>query len=103
MLSYLLDSNHWGYGYALECCRAVFQYAYHALDIDNIVAVIDKENVRSLRTAILQMVFSAIYCNTITAFIEQRVACDSFALERCCLQLTSSPRDAHPRGAFFTL
>ena len=51
MLSYLLDSNHWGYGYALECCRAVFQYAYHALDIDNIVAVIDKENVRSLRTA----------------------------------------------------
>ena len=51
MLSYLLDSNHWGYGYALECCRAVFQYAYHALDIDNIVAVIDKENVRSLHTA----------------------------------------------------
>ena len=34
---------------------------------------------------------------------EHRVACDSFALERCCLQLTSSPRDAHPRGAFFTL
>ena len=51
MLSYLLDSNHWGYGYALECCRAVFQYAYHALDIDYIVAVIDKENVRSLHTA----------------------------------------------------
>ena len=24
---------------------------------------------------------------------EQRVACDSFALERCCLQLTSTPRD----------
>lgn len=51
MLSYLLDSEHWGYGYALECCKAVFHYAVEELDIHRIVAVIDKENKRSLRTA----------------------------------------------------
>lgn len=51
MLSYLLDSNHWGYGYALECCRAVFDYAVTELNIHRIVAVIDPKNTRSLRTA----------------------------------------------------
>lgn len=51
MLSYLLDSSHWGYGYALECCRAVFAYALEELNIHRIVAVIDKQNDRSLHTA----------------------------------------------------
>ena len=51
VLSYLLDTNHWGYGYALECCRAVFTYAKEELDIKRIVAVIDKENTRSQNTA----------------------------------------------------
>lgn len=51
MLSYLLDSNHWGYGYALECCKAVLEYAVEELHIHRIVAVIDKENSRSIRTA----------------------------------------------------
>ena len=51
MLSYLLDSNHWGFGYALECCKAVFEYAVKELHIHRIVAVIDKENSRSIRTA----------------------------------------------------
>lgn len=50
-LSYILDKEHWGFGYALECCRAVFEYAKNELDIKRIVAVIDKENVRSLETA----------------------------------------------------
>ena len=50
-LSYLLDSHHWGYGYALECCRAVFTYAKNELDITRVVAVIDKRNKRSLNTA----------------------------------------------------
>lgn len=50
-LSYLLDSRHWGYGYALECCHAVFTYAKNELDITRIVAVIDKRNKRSLNTA----------------------------------------------------
>ena len=50
-LTYLLDKEHWGYGYALECCRAVFEYAKSELDIKRIVAVIDKQNTRSLQTA----------------------------------------------------
>ncbi len=50
-LSYLLDKEHWGFGYALECCRAVFEYAKNELDIKRIVAVIDKDNRRSLETA----------------------------------------------------
>ncbi|MBR1742043.1 MAG: GNAT family N-acetyltransferase [Lachnospiraceae bacterium] len=50
-LSYLLDKEHWGFGYALECCRAVFEYAKTELDIKRIVAVIDKENTRSIETA----------------------------------------------------
>lgn len=50
-LSYLLDSEHWGFGYALECCRAVFEFAKTQLDISRIVAVIDCENKRSIQTA----------------------------------------------------
>lgn len=50
-LSYLLDNTHWGYGYALECCNAVFDYARKELDISRIVAVIDKDNARSIHTA----------------------------------------------------
>lgn len=50
-LSYLLDSRHWGYGYAIECCNAVFQYAKEELDISRIVAVIDCNNTRSVNTA----------------------------------------------------
>lgn len=50
-LSYLLDSRHWGYGYAIECGKAVFEYAKNELDISRIVAVIDCENTRSINTA----------------------------------------------------
>lgn len=51
MLSYLLDSNHWGYGYAVECCNAVLKYAAEELDIKRIIAVIDYDNSRSIKTA----------------------------------------------------
>ena len=51
MLSYLLDRNYWGHGYALEACKATLHYAREELDIHRIVAVIDCENRRSLRTA----------------------------------------------------
>lgn len=51
MLSYLLDSNHWGHGYALEACKATLHYAQEELDMHRIIAVIDYENKRSLRTA----------------------------------------------------
>ena len=45
----------------------------------------------------------ARYTTAVSVINEQRVACDSFALERCCLQLTSTPRDAHPRPEGFLL
>ena len=51
MLSYLLDSQHWGYGYAIECCKAVLDYAREDLEIKRVVAVIDKRNTRSIHTA----------------------------------------------------
>ncbi len=51
MISYLLDSDHWGYGYALECCHSVLHYAAEELGITRIVAVIDKSNERSIHTA----------------------------------------------------
>ncbi len=51
MLSYLLDRNHWGHGYALEACKAALHYAREELDMHRIVAVIDIENKRSLQTA----------------------------------------------------
>jgi len=42
-----------------------------------------------------------LFTHQLSVDIEQRVACDSFAPWRCCLQLTSTPRDAHPaRRAF---
>ncbi|MDE6568289.1 MAG: GNAT family N-acetyltransferase [Lachnospiraceae bacterium] len=51
MLSYLLDRKYWGHGYALEACKAVLHYAQEELDMQRIVAIIDHENKRSLRTA----------------------------------------------------
>ena len=50
MLSYLLDSQHWGYGYALECCEAVLKYAKEQLGMNRIVAIIDFDNARSIKT-----------------------------------------------------
>ena len=51
-LSYLLDEKHWGMGYALECSRAVLTYAARELGIDNVVAVIDEANLRSIKVAL---------------------------------------------------
>ena len=57
-LSYLLDSKYWGYGYVIECGKAVFNYAKSQLDITRVVAVIDEKNKRSIHTAQnLDMVF----------------------------------------------
>lgn len=50
-LSYLLDRSHWGCGYAIECCKAVLDYAVTELDINRIVAIIAKENIRSINIA----------------------------------------------------
>ncbi len=50
-ISYMLDEQHWGSGYALECCKAVIAYAHDELSIPRIVAVMDKLNIRSVRLA----------------------------------------------------
>lgn len=50
-LGYLLDVNHWGYGYAIECATATLDYAFNSLELPRIVAVIDKQNKRSIRVA----------------------------------------------------
>lgn len=51
-LSYLLDKQHWGYGYALECCKSVIDYALEKLEITRLAAVIDKLNTRSINLAV---------------------------------------------------
>lgn len=50
-LGYLLDRNHWGLGYAIECVKAIFKYAFNELSLERIVAVIDPLNLRSIKVA----------------------------------------------------
>ncbi len=50
-LGYLLNVDHWGYGYAIECTKSVLEYAFYELHIPRIVAVIDKKNTHSLKVA----------------------------------------------------
>lgn len=50
-LSYSLDVNHWGNGYALECAEAILSYSFRTLEISSIVAAIDTFNSRSIRVA----------------------------------------------------
>lgn len=50
-LGYLLDQKHWGYGYALECTKEILKYAFEELLMTRIVAVIDKDNLRSIQVA----------------------------------------------------
>lgn len=47
-LSYLLDYDHWGMGYALECTTAVLDYAFDELEIEEVCAVVDVLNERSI-------------------------------------------------------
>jgi RimJ/RimL family protein N-acetyltransferase len=50
-LGYLLDVNHWGLGYALECTKAVIDYAFTELNMTRIIAIIDPLNERSIKVA----------------------------------------------------
>jgi RimJ/RimL family protein N-acetyltransferase len=47
-VAYILDSAHWGQGYASEAARAVIAHAFSRLQIPRIVAVAFPENVRSI-------------------------------------------------------
>jgi HAD superfamily hydrolase (TIGR01509 family) len=50
-IGYLLDVNHWGYGYALECIKASLNYIYQELQMDRIIALIHPLNLRSIKVA----------------------------------------------------
>jgi HAD superfamily hydrolase (TIGR01509 family) len=50
-LSYLLDSNYWKHGYALEALRAILDYSFENLALNRLVAVIDKANAPSIKVA----------------------------------------------------
>lgn len=50
-LGYLLNEAHWGMGYAYECASITVDYAFHTLYLPRIVAVIDKQNERSIKVA----------------------------------------------------
>ncbi len=50
-LGYLIDKNYQGLGYAYEACMAVIDYAFNKLNLNKIVAVINKENIPSINLA----------------------------------------------------
>ncbi|HSJ87148.1 MAG TPA: GNAT family N-acetyltransferase, partial [Anaerolineales bacterium] len=50
-LGYRLKRAAWGQGYATQAARAVRDFAFHALNIKRLIALIDPENVSSIRVA----------------------------------------------------
>lgn len=50
-LGYLIDHPYWNNGYATEAAKFVIDYAFHNLDIERIVALIDKNNISSRNVA----------------------------------------------------
>jgi RimJ/RimL family protein N-acetyltransferase len=50
-IGYRLARSHWGKGYATEAARAVVSCAFDTLELPRVIAVIDPENVASLRVA----------------------------------------------------
>ncbi|WP_066715744.1 GNAT family N-acetyltransferase [Clostridium sp. Marseille-P299] len=50
-LGYLIDYDYWNNGYALEASEFVINYAKHNLDINRIIAVIDTNNIKSIKVA----------------------------------------------------
>lgn len=50
-LGYRLMPHYWGQGYAREACRAVCNYAAEILGLNDVIAIIDPLNQRSLAVA----------------------------------------------------
>lgn len=50
-LSYLLDVDHWGCGYATECVGGVLKFCFEKLHLPRVAAVIDRLNERSIQVA----------------------------------------------------
>lgn len=50
-LGYVLDSGEWGQGYAFEAADAVLSIAFNEYELPHVIAIIEKENFRSIRLA----------------------------------------------------
>ena len=50
-LGYLIDQDYRRQGYAFEACRAILDFAFSRLELDEVYAVIDEKNEASLRLA----------------------------------------------------
>ena len=50
-LGYLIDQDYRRQGYACEACRAILDFAFNRLELDEVYAVIDEKNEASLRLA----------------------------------------------------
>ncbi|MFZ5920728.1 MAG: GNAT family N-acetyltransferase [Chloroflexota bacterium] len=48
-IGYLLGKPYWGKGYATEGARAVLEYAFSTMDLDEIIGLVHPENVASQR------------------------------------------------------
>lgn len=46
-IMYLLDTKHWGNGFATEAAKASIQYAFHDLKVQKLIARIKMENEKS--------------------------------------------------------
>ena len=50
-IGYRLARSHWGRGYATEAAKAVCDYAFNTLRLPRLIAMIDPQNVASIRVA----------------------------------------------------
>lgn len=51
-LVYVLAADHWGRGLATEAARAIRDYAFHSLEIERLISLIDPANAASERVAL---------------------------------------------------
>ena len=50
-VGYLLDSPHWGKGYATQAARASLDYGFANFDFPEIIALVEPDNIASLKVA----------------------------------------------------
>ncbi len=50
-LAWTFGRPWWGKGYATEAARRCLEYAFHEMDRDHVISLIDPENVNSIRVA----------------------------------------------------
>jgi ribosomal-protein-alanine N-acetyltransferase len=50
-LVYVIAADHWGRGLATEAARAIRDYAFHSLEIERLISLIDPANAASERVA----------------------------------------------------